>query len=357
MQERHQKMITTTKLSSSASHASVLLMCGLPGSGKSTLVDQLVLSKPVFDDILVIDYDRIAEDIDQSTATLDRLDLQNDAAKIEQSVFDSNYLEAWRESRIVALNKLKDALRCHLSDQYASNQSLLIIMDDNFHLKSMRREIYRACQEYVSECSSTIGFVTLYVSTPLDVCIEHNSRRGGKQRVPDDVIHKMANLIEPPDPSKPYGSFEKFHLEISNDAIQDRATLQRIYTCLDQAVQSPVQPKNEMTEEEIANIKAEKTRHREESLKCQMQRTDQLLRKLVGAVGKTDKSKSKIANTARKQILDGCKNEATLCDVSDESLVKEFILLTLGEDADHESNPIVHSIGLALTEFLTNRAD
>jgi tRNA uridine 5-carbamoylmethylation protein Kti12 len=341
---------------SSSKRATVLLLCGLPGSGKSTLVNELITSLAGIDKILVIDYDRLADEVDQ-TPNIDGVESINASITQESSTlghsFGSKDLEAWRKSRCVALNELTNALHCHFSDEDKSKKSMLVIMDDNFHLKSMRREIYRACQESVAEFTSTIGFVTLYVSTPLEVCIFRNNRREGKNRVPVDVIHRMSDVIEPPDPSKPYGSFEKVHLTLSAQDIDDKAMiLQRIGASLNEAIKSPVVPSNNLSEEELAKLEAERTRQREATLKCQGQRIDQLLRKLVGAVGRTDKSKSKAANEARKTILDGCKSERQE-KIDYESLVNEFVLhVTRNNDDTTPSDILVKAVRFAFNDFI-----
>lgn len=349
---------------SSSTYASVLLVCGLPGSGKSTLVNMLKSSMEKYDKVFLIDYDKIAD-------TIDQFDLQDNAETSTEYLgtesnkpkntsghtsFDSNDLYAWRRSREIALGKLKDALHSHFSDR--NNHSMLIILDDNFHLKSMRREIYRACQEIVAEFESSIGFVTLYLSTPLEVCMKQNNRRDGKHRIPDDVIRRMAVAIEPPDPSKPYGSFEKFHLTINIQEEKDnKSLLQQIRTCLSEATCIPVPPKNDLSEEQIAKMEAEKMRHREETIKCQLQRIDQLLRKLVGAVGKVDKSKSKMANEARKSIL--VRHKSTCLESSDDGdLLHEFLHAFLDRDVDqnlnNEKSQLVNSVKIAFTEFVSN---
>jgi tRNA uridine 5-carbamoylmethylation protein Kti12 len=277
--------------------------------------------------------------------------------------FDSHDLESWRKSRKIAQSKLKDALRAHFSseeDISSRDKSLLIIMDDNFHLRSMRRDIYRTCQEFLTEFStSTIGFVTLYVSTPLEVCIKQNNKREGKQRVPEVVVRRMADVIEPPDPSKPYALFERFHATIHNSSnnvdshlhMGTRASMMtQIGQCLQEALSSPVLPKNELSAQEIARLETERALQREATLRCQLQRLDQMLRKLVGGVGRVDQSKSKSANEARKKILDSFKSNC-LEGADDESVVNVFTSLVLGNVNDLDC-PLVHSIRQTFNDFI-----
>ena len=339
----------TTVITPTSTSATVLLMCGLPGSGKSTLVRRLKLSSMDYDKIQVIDYDHIATEIEQSTATQQ----SSHHPAQEQIIFGSNDLEAWRQSRIDALHKLKDTLQSHFTSDVITNKSLLVVMDDNFHLKSMRREIFRSCQEVSADHKSTIGFVTLFVSTPLEVCIERNKQREGKHRVPDAVIQKMAAIIEPPDPSKTYGSFEKIYLTMNNHDRADDEVLEQIHRRLKESLSSPIPPKYEVSPEEIAQLESERARQREDTLKCELQRLDQLLRKLVGAVGRVDKSKTKLANEARKQILDRSKHDGIR---NDGSLVRDFTCL-IEIDAYSENDVgshLVTSIAEAFDAFTMN---
>ena len=302
-----------------------------------------------YDKIQVIDYDHIATEIEQSTATQQS---PHHPAQ-EQLIFGSNDLEAWRQSRIDALHKLKDTLQSHFTSDVITNKSLLVVIDDNFHLKSMRREIFRSCQEVSADHKSTIGFVTLFVSTPLEVCIERNKQRQGKHRVPDAVIQKMAAIIEPPDPSKTYGSFEKIYLTMNNHDRADDEVLEQIHRRLKESLSSPIPPKCEVSAEEIAQLESERARQREDTLKCELQRLDQLLRKLVGAVGRVDKSKTKLANEARKKILDRSKRDGIR---NDSSLVRDFSCLIEIEaysENDVDSH-LVTSIAKAFDAFTTN---
>jgi hypothetical protein len=80
------------------------------------------------------------------------------------------------------------------------------------------------------------------------------------------------------------------------------------------------------------------------------------LRKLVGAVGKVDKSKSKAANEARKKILEDCKSVSNL---GDDFLFNSFIQMlgfVSNSRRDDTDNPLVCSILQTFDEFVTNRA-
>ena len=417
--------------------ASILLLCGLPGGGKSTFAQTLInvhkqcreriigsnegTDKSVidsclsrFDKVLLIDYDSIAErelrsqtDCNHHGAhekvksnPLDGVALDREKLEKEQQhFFDAEDLEAWKKTRVYALNILEDELATHFSSVVDTEniklkqKHVLIIMDDNFHLRSMRRDVYRKCQEFLTASSvpnanmtdseSTksilnqnnhpiISFATIYFSTSIETCIQRNSSRNGKQRIPVEVMNRMAKSIEPPNESKPGASFEKFNLTIDNlDNIDELGNVikfksntnikQKIETCLQESLQSPILPKEELSYEELAKLEIERQRQREETLKCQKQRIDQLLRKLVGAVGRVEKGKSKKANDAKKSIFDRVKRGEFRArnDQYDECVALSFACHVMGLDPctsweDLGNDPLVKLIRDTFKEFISS---
>ena len=278
--------------------ASILLFCGLPGSGKSTVARDVAQTfnkcggdqadvVTQMDKVVMIDYDAIAEKESSESGGIS-----------SDSQFTSNDLEAWRKSRITALDVLKKTLSVHFSNTNKDDSTLLVIMDDNFHLRSMRKEVYRACQELlVTTPDAIISFSIAYISAPLDVCLARNATREGKQHIPSHIITRMDATIEPPDESKPYASFEKFHVTIFNSTQNEIGgnLYNDIEQCINASLQSPIRAKKEYSAEQIAQAEQERERQRIETLKCKSQRIDLLLRKLVGAVGRVDKKRSKEA--------------------------------------------------------------
>ena len=121
----------------------VLLLCGLPGAGKSRLVASLPSTA------IPIEYDQVQDDL-----LLD------------------NSLEAWRTSRHVALEQLS---------QHLSSSSQLIVLDDNFYWRSMRKQVYQTCQQYLIQQqhpSPIIYLGIVWLDTPLDTCLQRNRQPG-----------------------------------------------------------------------------------------------------------------------------------------------------------------------------------
>ena len=353
-------------------HASVCLMCGLPGSGKSSFAsammrninnsninddgngdDRRVVTH--FDPIILIDYDEIAKSIiatsttkpsEEATAAVESASVANAEVSLD-TVFSEQDLQAWRECRNIALSRLEEELRQYFSlhheragDNDAAADKLkatnvLIILDDNFHLRSMRRDIYKVCQRIVSndgQCDEnisggstcrpgSIGFSVLMVDTPLATCLERNALREGKARIPEATVQKMASALERPEPNSGdyMKKFEKNSIVIDNskhwmgegdsehdaDAIWQSICGDEIRTCLEAAIENPVLPpqREEEVDPEILRIAREQTK------KNRLHKADRLLRSLVGVVGRTDKSMGRVANDARKHVLQQLRDD------------------------------------------------
>lgn len=369
--------------------AFVCCTVGLPGSGKSTAARKMLAPSSTtrrdrsarrdgpsrgggaeafstsFDKVVVIDYDAIAR---REAASSSSRQVEEPADAHEAAtLFDSNDLDAWRRSRVVALEMLRDALNAHIADDCDDesslyDQALLIILDDNFHLRSMRRDVYRACQDVAAmHPRALIGFSSVYFSTPLDVCLARNESRSGKDCIPIDVIRRMASSMEPPDETKPYASFERFHVTIDSSESLPNATdahlalhLHEVEECILRSITSPIPARSEVSEEELAQMEQNRMMQREETLKCRMHQIDKLLRKLVGAVGRVEKKRSREANEVRKSIMEKVRSEHDDW-ISDDFVVQSFTCSMLGPDqtCDH---PLQKSIQATFCEFQKDNA-
>merc|ERR1711862_1041554 len=96
------------------------------------------------------------------------------------------------------------------------NRRLLILLDDNFYLRSMRRDIYKKYEKKMYDHSLEEDAVKYYYGTiyfpisSIDICLERNKNRTRNyinnnnnndvivRCVPDHVIHRMNDKIEPP---------------------------------------------------------------------------------------------------------------------------------------------------------------
>ena len=315
-------------------HASVLVMCGLPGSGKSTFasamrrnINPCVACGIRYDPIVLIDYDEIANDIVRKSSS----------KSAHTATFSETDLQAWRDSREAALSQLETVLRNYFAesdaDDNTSHSNLLVILDDNFFLRSMRRDAYKVCQRVASGLSDasdalTVGFSVVLVDTPLDVCLERNSLRKGKARIPEETLKRMESALERPDPTSA-DYMKKFEVnsftivyprnrdEEIDACADDTFALFRdkIQACLDAARNNSVVPpqKEEKVDPEALQ------QAREQTKKSQIHQADCLLRNLVGAVGRADKSMGRSANNARKRVLQQVREDSIAADAGGDS--------------------------------------
>jgi len=369
---------TSTSASSITNAASiagviVVAVCGLPGAGKSRLCRQLL--RQGFREAGVVDsrrhlieYDAVQDRHVAEASTggaafatskegrvpaENSLDDDDDAASAsatdnnERTVVASNdlTLEAWRRTRVTAVQRLRSLIRrtaeeASAADASAAGRPALIVMDDNFHLRSMRKRIYQACQEeqqyqqqqqqQPSQAKSKtraagIYFVVLWVDTPLEICLERNRRRGlpressdddddRSRPVPEDVITKMSESAQLPDPSY-YWERINFRVDGSgpvtdngneNDGSDNRVQLvfdflSMVPSRYEQVRATSKTPEEE--EEERRRLEAE----RRKTLQSERHRLDHMLRGYVRIVAQFKPQCAQLANKVRQAIM---KNES-----------------------------------------------
>lgn len=152
----------------------VVLVCGLPAAGKSTLCRALD----------------------------SRLRCQFSACHVEHLSFDevlaqdgdseaSFSPERWRESRGRAVQACESFLQRPIAGDQVSS---VLILDDNFYYRSMRRQFVRLCTA-VSPPAMTL---TVHLEVPLETALRRNLLREGSRRVPDSVIVRMHRRFEAP---------------------------------------------------------------------------------------------------------------------------------------------------------------
>mmetsp|Transcript_13537 Transcript_13537/g.20136 ORF Transcript_13537/g.20136 Transcript_13537/m.20136 type:complete len:394 (-) Transcript_13537:114-1295(-) len=363
---------------------SILILVGLPGSGKSTIASSIVqhyleqqkdhLSATStylsFDDISYIEYDAVASDIynDENWKHLNAsFETPNDptsegGADLDSKISSRNLI-AWRKSRHEALKLLRNKLdekseQKGLQSQYGpqKHKRTLVVMDDNFHLRSMRRDVYKVCQDFIRASSldqishdmcqdrieaPRIGLAFLYVDTKLESCLLNNDKRSGTSRfVPEGIIRNMNQTIEAPDESK--AKFELCTVVVSDLNDNKASCSNELYTELDRIISlsttkfpvSPPQPLNVMSPEQLDE-------ERLVTLKSRIHKIDLILRALVGATCRHDKKLARGANEARKTLLMECKNikEASDFEEGNAWILKKFIacvVQNLDNDLDAE---------------------
>ena len=271
--------------SPTSSYKTVVLLCGLPASGKSTLArkleDHYSNQEEGAKRLIHLEYDAF-EDILFSQ--------QQQGGEEEEEARRG----AWNQAREVALQKLEQTIL-----EAPGSPPLLILLDDNFHLRGMRKQIHRILLKY-----RPIRFGLVWMETPLGVCLERNRKR--ERKIPEHVISKMHSTFEPP-----RAAWEQDWINVT-----DTAHIEDVISFVEQCSEIVDLPEENDPEQQEAD--------RAIILQNQRHSWDKMLRSWVGQVAKYDKQLARGANMARKELLKRMKNpNPEIRD--DDSLLESFI--------------------------------
>lgn len=233
---------------------SVILFGGLPASGKSTLARKIKDHFHATTRVLHVEYDAFEDEIASKQLSKDSI-------------------AAWKEARRTAQQHLEDVLKT------SENGSLLVLMDDNFHLRGMRKQIHRMLLGY-----RPIRFGIIWLETDLDACLQRNGLRG--RQISHDVILKMKENLE-----LPRSNWESCWISTTEDtAFSDIISFVEDCDDIKDVLDDSIDPEQQ-------------ERDRLETLKNQRHLWDKQLRNWVGQVAKHDPKLARSANAARKKML------------------------------------------------------
>ena len=166
-------------MNSNEKNVFILLIGGIPGIGKTYLANKIISEYKDIYDIKYLNFDLI------------------------ENINKDNYLQ-YQQMRNDYLLKIQEILNT-IDDISKDNNSLLIILDDNFFLKSMRKKIYNAILDKIIQVNKIINkieFLQFYYleillkPTDINYCLKLNSCRDEKQTIPENIIINMNNLFE-----------------------------------------------------------------------------------------------------------------------------------------------------------------
>ncbi|XP_067657309.1 L-seryl-tRNA(Sec) kinase-like [Haliotis asinina] len=297
----------------------IMVMCGLPASGKTTLVSQFVTSMSEEFSFHVVDYDKLmppdtekqlilqsaqAEDISlwkkyrgAIVSCVDRLldevkvsqteneqDRQADTHQADAHLLDTHHKNVHHTDPVIYQPEAEASTLSDKSIQTEQEQSLwpqfelslglegnrnghnsqmVVVIDDNMYYRSMRYDYYQLARKY------GLGFCEVYVDCPSDMAVARNRERN-LEMVEENVIVTMATKMEVPDCASYH--WEKYSISITHD-IKDGCC--RIRSLVEAAILDPVQA----VVEDVAG-KEESRRRCSENV---IHQTDQILRKLLAA--------------------------------------------------------------------------
>ena len=182
----------------------IMIIGGVPGVGKSFLSNKICTEYKNIFEIKYLNFDSI------------------------ENINKDNYLQ-YQQMRNDYLVKIREIFR-DINDFDTKN--LLVILDDNFFLKSMRKKIFNTLMDKVIELNSNlIKFYYLEILLkPFDInyCLKMNLNREKTNIIPDNIIVKMNNIFEY---NSPYANDSQvLILNISNEeSLNNNKLIQEIF--------------------------------------------------------------------------------------------------------------------------------
>jgi predicted kinase len=152
----------------------ILMMCGIPGSGKSTAAEQLSHRYLNYDDPCEI----ICPDLIRKEITGSESDMSQD-------------FRVWEE----AYRRIEQA--SILGDEY-------VVFDSTMYKPSSRIDFIRRVKK-LNVRDESLSFILVRGDTPIDECLRRNASR--ERKVPEEVIRKMHKALTD-NPPKDEGGFE-----------------------------------------------------------------------------------------------------------------------------------------------------
>lgn len=148
----------------------LIIMCGIPASGKSSVAEDL---SAYLGDIPVISMDNIRKEWFGTRKCQDRGD------------------EIYAQS-------IEDVL-------FAFEHYNVVIYDATNRTRKARKKVVKDIQKYY-DCIT----YCVFMNTDLDIALDRNSNRNEEEKVPSAVIHHMYDTLQPPTKEEKY--FEEIYI-------------------------------------------------------------------------------------------------------------------------------------------------
>ena len=251
----------------------LIIIGGIPGIGKSFLAERICSEYKNIFDIRYLNFDKI------------------------ENINKDNYLQ-YQQMRNDYLLKVKEIFNC-INNNCVLNKSIMIILDDNFFLKSMRKKIYNLLIDKIIELNSNI-FQFYYLEIllkPFDInyCFKMNLNRENKSQIPENIIINMNNIFEY---SSPYANNEQILiLDIINEQSINDNLVKEIFNNKEKYFINYLNEKKEK-EEKIIIKKDEKSKLIDD--------IEEIIRKEVNEIfkrNKENKKKGKEISIYKKEFM------------------------------------------------------
>ena len=251
----------------------LIIIGGIPGIGKSFLAERICSEYKNIFDIKYLNFDKI------------------------ENINKDNYLQ-YQQMRNDYLLKVKEIFNS-INNNCVLNKSIMIILDDNFFLKSMRKKIYNLLIDKIIELNSNI-FQFYYMEIllkPFDInyCFKMNLNRENKSQIPENIIINMNNIFEY---SSPYANNDQvLILDIINEQSVNDNLVKEIFNNKEKYFINYLNEKKEK-EEKIIIKKDEKSKLIDD--------IEEIIRKEVNEIfkrNKENKKKGKEISIYKKEFM------------------------------------------------------
>jgi O-phosphoseryl-tRNA(Sec) kinase len=275
----------------------VLLLCGLPGAGKSTVAARIerdgadVAARLGFGgagqpalQVACVSFDRLLEAESRRAAATRAAPpaaaaeregasaAAGTAAEVSPARSEAEFdVDAWHRHREAAWQ----AVRVALEAERAPRSVRLVVVDDNFHLRSMRKHFYQLSRS----CGAL--FVQWLLDVPRGVAEARNRARPQASRVPDKSLERIATSFEPPDAAK--HAWERLSFVVRCEEARTEDELWRKLLPWDALARlwRVERPEPPPSAEEQADAAAQREADREQNRRSVLHRLDIELRRVV----------------------------------------------------------------------------
>eukprot|EP00818_Percolomonas_sp_WS_P001439 CAMPEP_0117439548 /NCGR_PEP_ID=MMETSP0759-20121206/2621_1 /TAXON_ID=63605 /ORGANISM="Percolomonas cosmopolitus, Strain WS" /LENGTH=301 /DNA_ID=CAMNT_0005231265 /DNA_START=75 /DNA_END=977 /DNA_ORIENTATION=- len=235
----------------------IILLCGIPATGKSTLLSRLKQENG----------GTLTWCIEQWDNHYEKQLIQQDKGQESHTGMHFDPVQ-YKEQR----QKWTHSLRSRIRQAATGESGQILIVEDNFYLNSMRRDMFLICQE--------VG--AIYGEVILRCCLETSLQRNAQRTfpIPTKVIERMDALFEYNPRNR---EMKKRHLELDTEQCNAKECLDRIITFVHSL--KPVE--NRSLEKQL-----EKVLSRQSNVESVKHQLDLMLRKYTASLLKSLEGKS-----------------------------------------------------------------